>query len=361
MPKLVSSLFLLFSILLVVSCSDSKPKGNSTKQSDKTYLPKAAGEPNALLVVMDTTDWHTEIGGALRDVYSVYVPGLPQDEPYFKMRNINPLKFNSIIKRASNLIFVHTLDNSGRQSRQMEKYYSEESLSKIAQDSSLFMLPQKNAYAQGQDVLHLFGQTKEQLIAHIKANESMLRNHFVKVENDRMARKLFKVREKKIEQRLEEEYDFTMNIPYGFEVAKALKNFVWIRLLDTESEKDLFVYFQPFDSQDPFDDVLDFRETITSTYMRDIEKPELYMTLQDTLSVIKEVNFKGKYGKEARGLWKNSDISAGGPFISYVFVDENQKRLYYLEGYVYQPGDDKRVPMQEMEIILQTFTSSLSM
>jgi len=84
------------------------------------------------------------------------------------------------------------------------------------------------------------------------------------------------------------------------------------------------------------------------------------MTLQgdrDEYQQVKEVNFKGKYAKEIRGLWMLNDISSGGPFLSYTFVDESQKRIYYIEGYVYAPADDKRIPMQEMEIILKSFVS----
>lgn len=354
-------LYLIFILpLFFASCSDKKKDLGTTDKTEKAYLPESAGEPNAILVVMDTTEWNGAIGGALRGVYSEYVKGLPQPEPYFKVRNVNPLKFNTIIKRASNLIFVHTLDSKGRQAVQMEKYYSGESLEKIANDPALFMLPQKDVYARDQTVLHLFGQTKEQLIQHISENEDKLMNYFKKAENDRLAKKLFKVREKQVEKRLAQEYDFTLSIPYGFEVAKALPDFVWIRQLDAEWEKDVFVYFKTYDSHEPFEDVLEYRESITSMYMRDVQKPDIYMTLQDDLSDVREVNFKGKYAKEARGLWKFSDISGGGPYVSYVFVDEEQHRVYYLEGFVYNPGGDKRVFMQEMEMVLQSFTSSLS-
>ena len=91
--------------------------------------------------------------------------------------------------------------------------------------------------------------------------------------------------------------------------------------------------------------------------MRDIQKPEIYMTTQSERANIREVSFQGKYAKECRALWKLSDISSGGPFVSYVFVDESQKRIYYLEGYVYAPGEDKRTFMQEVEVILQSYQS----
>ena len=91
--------------------------------------------------------------------------------------------------------------------------------------------------------------------------------------------------------------------------------------------------------------------------MRDVEKPDVYMTTQDVPHQVQEVNFNGKYAKETRGLWKLSDISGGGAFVSYVFVDESQKRMYYLEGYAYAPSKDKREFMREIEVILSTFKS----
>jgi hypothetical protein len=68
-----------------------------------------------------------------------------------------------------------------------------------------------------------------------------------------------------------------------------------------------------------------------------------------------QVNFGNKYAVETRGLWKLTNNTMGGPFLSYIFVDEELNRLYYIEGYVYSPGKDKRNSMKEIEAILTTF------
>ncbi|MEO9803564.1 MAG: DUF4837 family protein [Reichenbachiella sp.] len=345
---------LLFALTLTIAVScGSEQNGNSSK----SHLPVARGEANAVLAVMDTTQWNGPLGEALRDIFSDYVPGLPQDEPYFKLRNINPLKMNNILKTAKSMIFVSTIDNNGAQSRAMQNYFTTSSLEKIQKDTSLYRLTQKNQFARGQEIVHLFGQTERQLIAHLKRDKDLLRNYFLNIENQRINKAIFKVREKQIEKTLRETHGFDIQVPYGYDLAKNQRDFIWIRLLDPEYEKNIFVHYRPFNSREPFDDVMAFREEVTSSYMRDIQKPEIYMTLQNENRNIREVNFKGRYAKETRGLWKLSDISGGGPFVSYVFVDESQKRLYYLEGYVYAPSKDKREFMQEMEVIVNTFRS----
>ena len=351
--KSIQNLFLLFIIIFAVACSTDPSKSGGSK----SHLPIARGEANAILCVMDTTQWNGPLGEVLRDIFSESVPGLPQDEAYFKLRNINPLKMNSILKTGKSMIFVSTLDNQGVQSRAMQNYFTTSSLEKILQDTALYRLPQKDQFARGQEILHLFGQTESQLVAHLKRDKDVLRNYFLNIENQRISRSLFKVREKQIEKTLREKHGFDIQVPYNYDLAKNQRDFIWIRLLDTELEKNIFVHYRPFDSKEPFDDVLAFREDITSSYMRDIQKPDIFMTLQNENMNIREANFKGKYAKELRGLWKLSDISGGGPFLSYVFVDESQQRLYYLEGYIYAPSKDKREFMQEMEVIINTFRS----
>lgn len=240
--------------------------------------------------------------------------------------------------------------------RKLKEFFTDQSLKTIQKDTSLFLIKKQNVYANGQEILHFFGQNQQQLIKHLRANRDKLRSHFVETENKRIAESLFKVREKGIEKRMKES-GFKLKVPYGYDLAKDLPDFFWIRQLDPEFEKNVWIHFKPYDSTDPFDDVMAFREEISSAYMRDVQKPDIYMTTQPYKASIKEVNFNNKYAKECRALWKLSDISAGGPFVSYVFVDESQHRLYYVEGYVYAPGEDKRVFMQEIELILQSFKS----
>jgi hypothetical protein len=90
-------------------------------------------------------------------------------------------------------------------------------------------------------------------------------------------------------------------------------------------------------------------------FIKDIDKEELYMETQLELPPrFKTLTFNGHYAKEMRGIWRYSDLSMGGSFVSYTFIDETTNRLYYLEGYVAAPGFDKRNLMREMEALVWT-------
>jgi hypothetical protein len=69
----------------------------------------------------------------------------------------------------------------------------------------------------------------------------------------------------------------------------------------------------------------------------------------------KEINFKGRFAVQLRGLWKVNNYYMGGPFISYAMVDEGTNRLYYVEAFLYSPGEEQRDDLRELNTILKTF------
>ncbi len=350
------TLFFFFCGLLIAISSCKTPE--EKKAEEKYYLPKAGGEVGEMLVVMDSAKWKGPLGRAIRQNFAGSVPGLPQDEPFFDLKYISPRRFNNVLKFARNIVVVLTLEGNSLDSRELRKNFTPESLERIRTDENLFMTTRKDEYARGQEIMYLFASTDEQLLQKLEENGDRLVGHFNQLEKKRIAEKLFARSENNISQAIYDDHQFHIKIPYGYDLAKNLQNFVWVRFLDPEFEQNFFVHHQPYVSDEIFStkDMVSFREEITQTMLRDVEKPQLYMTYQPELPFqVKEVNFNGKYALETSGLWKLSDNSAGGPFLSYTFVDTALNRLYYLEGYAYAPGEDKLMFMREIGAILNSF------
>jgi hypothetical protein len=59
-----------------------------------------------------------------------------------------------------------------------------------------------------------------------------------------------------------------------------------------------------------------------------------------------------------RGLWRTNNLTMGGPFVSYAFVDEPLGMLYYVEGFTFSPSKDQREIIRELETIIHTFKTS---
>lgn len=348
-----------FSVILIILSACGGGSGESSSES----LPIARGAAGELLLVMDSTLWQGELGDELRETLLQAMPGLPQPEPYFSVKYVNPFKLNKVLRSAKNMLFVATLNNETAGGRKMRSYFTQSSVERIENDPNLFQFSMPNQYAKGQEVLFLFGTSDDALIKNIQDNRKEIRNHFHKVEIDRLQQSLYKANEKrKLSSSFLKENGFYFRVPFGYEQVplKDTKNFVWVRNLGDEADRSIFVAYKNYGSEEDFnpENILDFREEIFSNQQISDDNA-VYMTHQSWSSIplveFDTVNFNGKYAIEARGRWKLSNDSRGGPFLSYTFVDEESGRLYYIEGFVDRPNENKRDFVREVEAILRTF------
>ncbi len=343
-------IFLFF--LLTIGCQQTRDKVK------KDFQKTAKGEADEMVLVIDTAMWNRPVGEALKDVYRGYIVGLPQDEVKFNVHNVNPIELNTTLKTAVNMVFVMALDNETSQGKELRKYFSNNSLKMIQDDSSIFMTVRRDEFAKGQIVLYLYSRSEDILLEKIKDNQKVLLEIFETAVRERTRNQIFVKLEKLPMQAITEDHGYSIKIPYGWDIAKNLKDFVWLRKLEAQSEYNVFVYERPYNDQGVFNDVGMLRDEITETFLRDSDQLNLYITRQHQIPVFTErVTFNKKFAVEARGLWKNSDNSGGGPFVSYTFVDEGNQKLYYIEGYVYSPGTKKKKMVREIEAILSTFRS----
>ena len=175
--KQILIIFLVMAFF-VIGCTNNDSNQNSSN------LPQSRAGEGEVLVVMDSTLWQGELGESIRNTSASYIPGLPQPEPIFNLKYIRPAGFKSIIRHATSVIIVMTLDNKSREGEALRNYFTDESLERIQNSDELYMLKQNDVFARGQSVLYLFGQNEQQLISHINANENSLKQHFLKNEKN---------------------------------------------------------------------------------------------------------------------------------------------------------------------------------
>ncbi len=349
--------FSAFTLLLLAAGCNSND--SSTSDSGR-LLPQASLVPHELLVVMDETQWDGLLGQAVRDIYSRPMPGLPQEEPWFVLRHIKPEDLKGFLKRYPNMLFVFTMDNTSRSSKLLQSMFSDEALAKIKEDRTRHRITRTNEYARGQEVMYLFGANEAELIGRLYNQQDELLSYFEKIERDRYIKEFRQVKvSRPLQKQLRDEYGFSMVIPAGYEIAKQDSNFVWIRLLDNKVDKSFWVSWQPYASKSQFqpDSVLAYRNRVAKNYIWGSDA-STYMRLEDQVKPIsQEVTFNGGYALSFRGLWRLEKMVMGGPFVGLAFVDEATQRFYYLEGFTYAPGQDKREAISELEAVLWSFKS----
>ena len=106
----MKKIFLLFTVFIgLVACKDEpkEQKVTSVSTDDGAYA-KSAGRPNTLTVVMDNGLWEGEIGDELRRVLAGGVPGLPQEEPLFTIRQMSPNAFSGFARKSRCFLRIST-------------------------------------------------------------------------------------------------------------------------------------------------------------------------------------------------------------------------------------------------------------
>ncbi len=351
------SRYLLFAITIVYLSSCDLEQTAKKKEN----LPQANGKPGEIIIVMDSAQWDGQLGDELRTTFHELVPYIPREEPMFALNHITPKKFQSILKKQKNIIFVTVLGDKSKDNRRLKAYFTKESLKMISEDPSLFMYSKQDEFAKGQEVLHLFGETADKLIENITENRSLLQKHFIDIEEKRFYKALYTAKvEKGISKHIKEKLGCELKVPFGFEIGLEDDNFIWLRNFSPDVDKSIFISWVDYTSEDMFnlDSLLNLRTEISKPYiLYKPEDPDSYLLTETTHADVsrKEINFKGQYAVKLQGLWKVNKYYMGGPFISYSMVDKFTNRLYYIEAFLYSPGKAQRDYMRELDTIIKTF------
>jgi hypothetical protein len=329
-------------------------------------LPSATGKSGDMIILMDSLQWKSDLGKQLRQIFESEVPGIPRDEPRFKVIWVHPNKKIKLLTQIRNLVYVFTLDQATAGTRVITENLSAETIDKIKSDTSFYLVNRKNEYSRGQEVMYLFGNTREQLLHHLQRDGQKIQDFFNNLEKQRMVASMANIASTQpLTKTLQESFAITLKFPSGFKQADLQKDFAWMRSPGTEIDRNFFMARKPYESEYQLlpDSLLAWREAICRQYIfEDPDQPESYITTERAIPfkpvLAKQVSLNKKFAMELRGLWKTNTHTMGGPFIGYAFVNEADNHLYYLEGFVYSPGKDQRELIREMEAIAYTFEPS---
>ncbi|GAB3655037.1 hypothetical protein GCM10028791_26090 [Echinicola sediminis] len=332
---------------------DSLTKGSGSNK------PKARGGRGEILLVIDSLKYQGPVGEALQGVFEENIKGLVRDEAIFDIRKVDPRAMTRILKMAYNIIYVTTFDDKKPGSRQISALFSSQSKEKAKEDKSLFMLRNEDEFAQGQEVIYLFGNNEQELISNLRNNKERLQNLFEVRERNRLAEVLFNRRNGAIETKAKELLNINLKVPASYQFVKEEDNFLWARQPTPSTQRadiSLFFYETDYVSEEQVfpENIISLRDSILkSRIFGDPSNPNSFIKTETQLPPsFRDIKVDDHYAVEMRGQWKTNNISMGGSFISYVVVNEKEGKLYYLEGFLYYPNETHKSALREIEAIL---------
>ena len=344
-------LLTLVSTLFLFSC-----EGTGDSDSGK---PKAKGSIGEIVLAIDSTKWAGPVGDELREIFEADLPGMLRSETMFKIHRVDPRAMTRMLKSFTNLVYVTTFDDKSGGSQVINAQFSKESKEKAAADPSLFSLRMEDEYAIGQEVLYLFGNTEEELIANLKKNRDRLQNLFEVRERGRLEKGLLARKNASAQHEARENLQIEITPPVSYQIAKSEEDFLWLRQPSpTERRPDISLFFfeTEYESEEQTfpENILALRDSIAKQHIfGDPEDPTSFVTSEKQIPpAFRNMVINDNFTVEIRGTWKTNNLSMGGTYLGYLMVDEKKGKLYYMEGFVYYPNETHRDALREIQTIL---------
>lgn len=331
------------------------------------YRPLAIGEEGEIQVVIDSALWQGPVGDALRAALGYYVQTLPNPEPLFTLRPLEPRTQDALnqVKKFKNVLFVAALSDSGRVSRLVQQAFSAEAL-QVVQQGTAAIVPRRDLWRRRQLVYFIVASTDTQLVAAIRESALRLREAFAEASRERLTAEMFeKGRQQALEDTLMAHHGFAVNVQHDYLIAIDTTQFVWLRRILPDTWRSLFVYYE--EGADPARLtpawIYAIRDSLARHYLQGNAGGFVQIDYRQPLET-RAINFLGRYGYETRGLWHMVTLmpdgqllpaGMGGPFVNYAFYDQASGRIYMIDGMVFAPGFTKREFLRQMEAIAYTF------
>lgn len=308
-----------------IGCSEEKKKSNKPQGA----MAHSVGRMNELSVVINNDLWKGKVGDTIRKYFGAEVPGLPQQEPLFSMRQMPSHAFSGMARKNRTFLQISKGKTTGYKQLQ-------------------------NKYATPQMGAVISGTTEEELIKVLLDNQSQIiadyKNTEIREKQNRIRKSLEKIPQ------LKEKFGITLQMPTAYRVAKEEEDFIWFRKDIPNGDMNLMVYELPSGTI-PKDSstvatIIKVRDSVGG--LKIPTSSGKFITEEAYAPYLYETKLDGKFAFETKGIWEIKDRFMSGPFVNYIIEDSNNQRQLVIEGFVLAPSVRKRDNMFELEAIMKT-------
>lgn len=320
--KITICIFVLTLSFVFISCND-----NNT--GVHTNITGKAGE---VVVVISDESWQDIPGEIIRRSLAQEHLALPQDEPLFDLVKVPPNAFKKIFKTTRNILQTRISSNV---------------------DSTRVVF-KDNVWAHPQATVIVEARNKEAFEKLFNEKRDQIISYFIQAEMQRLTSNYSKYYERGIFNVLNDNFDLTMKVPPGFQIAEQKEDFIWLRYETPEISQGIVLYTFPYVSDSAFTKnyLLKVRDSVLRNNIPG-PTPGSYMATERRIDQVHNLRrHNGNYASEMRGLWRLRNDYMGGPYISLAELDVAKQRVIVAFGYVYAPNKDKRNYLRQMEAMI---------
>jgi len=301
-------------------------------------LKKSIGSVNELLIVTNDKDqFEGLLGDTIKAVFAAEMPALSQPEPIFDLVNIADDDFDGLFLKYHN-IFIVDINPAATETKSETN---------------------RNVWSEPQRVIKVTAPDIESFVKEFYTKKDSFLDLFIALERERTLSINQISMNMPLSEEVEKKFGISLPLTGSFYKAKETPDFMWIRHKITRARQDvelgIMIYSMDYRDTIVFDPrhIVRWRNALTLEYVPGPSPLSFMKVATEFISPIFDTitDFPGGYAVEARGLWEVENDFMGGPFINYTFINKAQNKVITLDGYVYNPNNDKKNLLRQLEAI----------
>lgn len=323
-------------LLAIAACIIALSACN-TNSAGKALGMSAAGAPSEVLLVMNEAWLKSEEADIIKDVLRTPVPALPQVEDWMYVQTVKRADFGNFLKNTRNILIV---DNDS-------DIYTKTSVTYTYDE-----------YANGQLIVTLKTPNKESMCAFLEEHPRLLCDLFLRNEIYRNAKDINENPSKKADEYAMQVFHHHIDLPSDVLSYKKRNNFLWLSNNSPRKRYDAVVFKVPYSkSQLPTGpEIIQLRDSVLGANIPG-SSPTAHMSTAP-------YGAEWRYAKlpnrpqmvELRGIWEMTDPDMmAGPFVAIAYINTDEAMLYYIEGFVYYPNENKRDLVRMLNAAIYSF------
>ncbi|MGB2129181.1 MAG: DUF4837 family protein [Flavicella sp.] len=321
---------LLFGSLLIVLLACE------TKKEAPVFV-ESNGRMNHLLLVVENSDWATEVGDTLKSIIKTPVLGMPQAENQFDVSQVAYHAFGKMFKASRNVLIVQ-------------------------KDTVNAFVAKRNVFARPQQIVRVTGTNQAALIMMLSKNREKLIKTFKDFDFENLQRTHRKNSYASESFETLKKLGIELSIPKIFKKVDDTGDFLWLRqhlsggIAKGDGSSNILVYSVPMPSksEDSVQTISQMRDTIGKKYIPGRE-PHMFMITEKAFTpIVQKTTMQGRPTYATFGKWEVLHDFMAGPFLNFAIEDSANNRWIVMEAFVYAPSVDKRDYMFEVEAVLRT-------
>lgn len=206
------------------------------------------------------------------------------------------------------------------------------------------------------------GRNMEELHNLIKTNYPAVAQRINKHDEEQLQASIYALGENPgLMRDISEKFGFNVQLPskYRVAIAKDDPSFMWLRKNDKqENVMNFIISKKKYVSQDQLsvESIKEWRNALGEFVGSSEEGSKMVINDRDLPIYDYTHTIDGRFMKEVRGIWEMTDDFLGGPFSTYIYLDETSGNIIMLDAFIYAPGKNKRNMMQQLDYIAKHVT-----